>query len=400
MGASTVKIVIAPDSYKGSLSAESAADAMAKGVARALPSAVLLQCPMGDGGEGTLAALVASTGAEVRHTDVTDAHGGTRRAAWGWHSESATAYVELAEVCGLQYTDIHQRSILDGSTYGVGQLISESLKVGATSLVLTLGGSATNDAGAGLLVALGGRLVDKHGHELPPCPRNFSQIDRIDISQLDGRLKNLGVVAAVDVDNPLLGKNGASAIYGPQKGASLGDVNQLESALNVFADKLYDAIGHDVSEYPGAGAAGGVGYMAKAILNAELIPGIDVVMSQVGFLNLIDDADLVITGEGRLDGQSLAGKTPIGISRCASKLNVPVIVIAGQLGHDWRSSYEHGVTAAFSLTDGPMRLEEALGKTRQLLIDRCESVARLFHEASMCHMRSIPKLGEGFFIVT
>ncbi|PMR74791.1 glycerate kinase [Billgrantia endophytica] len=395
-----MKIVIAPDSYKGSLSAQAAAEAMAEGIARALPDAVLLQSPMGDGGEGTLAALISSTGAVVRYANVSDAYGGIRRAAWGWHSKSATAYVELAEACGLQYTDIQQGSILDGTTYGVGQLIRESLDIGAKNLVLTLGGSATNDAGAGILTALGGRLLDENGLELPPRPRNFSQIASIDISNLDGRLKHLRVVAAVDVDNPLLGPNGASSIYGPQKGASPSDVDELESALACFSGKLGESIGNDYRENPGAGAAGGVGFAAKAILNADLKSGIDVVMDQVDFLEIITDADLVITGEGRLDGQSLSGKTPIGISRCASKMSIPVVVVAGQLGNGWRSSYEHGVTAAFSLTDGPMDLKEALGKTGQLLSDRCESVARLVFRESSCHHQLTKSLGEGFIIVT
>ncbi|QOR37151.1 glycerate kinase [Billgrantia diversa] len=373
-----MKIVIAPDSYKGSVSARLAAATMAEGVLRALPDAEVVQCPMGDGGEGTLSALVTCTGAEVRYAEVLDAYGELRRAAWGWNPGTLTAYLELAEACGLQCLDISKHSILDSTTYGVGQLVRETLDAGARSLVLTLGGSATNDAGAGMMVALGGRLLDRNGLELPLGAGNLTKVDRVDLSGLDPRLEDLDVMAAVDVDNPLLGPNGASSIYGPQKGATAMDVKYLDDALETFAAKVASAAGADYKDYPGAGAAGGMGYAAKALFKATLKPGIQVVMEQVGFERALDGTDLVITGEGRLDGQSLAGKTPLGISRVASKKGIPVVVIAGQLGDGWRASYQHGVTAAFSLTDGPMSLQEAVNNSSLLLADRCEAVARLY----------------------
>lgn len=373
-----MKIVIAPDSYKGSVSAQSAAASMAEGVLRALPDAEVVQCPMGDGGEGTLSALVTCTGAEVHYAEVLDAYGEPRQAAWGWNPVTSTAYVELAEACGLQCFDSSKHSILNSTTYGVGQLVSKALDAGPRSLVLTLGGSATNDAGAGMMVALGGRLLDRHGQELSLGAGNLTKVDRVDLSGLDLRLNDLDVMAAVDVDNPLLGPNGASAIYGPQKGANASDVKHLDSALENFAEKVDSAVGADFKDYPGAGAAGGMGYAAKALFKATLKPGIQVVMEQVGFERELDAADLVITGEGRLDGQSLAGKTPLGISRLASERGIPVVVIAGQLGEGWRDCYHHGVTAAFSLIDGPMSLQEAVSNTPSLLADRCESVARLY----------------------
>ncbi|CAM3632291.1 glycerate kinase [Halomonas casei] len=393
-----MKIVIAPDSYKGALSAQAAAVAMEKGIVRAFPHAITIKCPMGDGGEGTLDALASSTGAAVFHTEVVDAFGGSRRAAWGWHSASSTTYVELAEACGLQYVDVEKNSIYRSTTYGVGQLINQALNKGAKSLVITLGGSATNDAGAGMLVALGGKLLDKEGSELPPVTESLFKLDKVDLSGLDQRLKHLQVVAAVDVDNPLLGANGASAIYGPQKGASPADVSILDALLANFSQKVSEATGVDVSDFPGAGAAGGMGYAAMAFLKATLKPGIDVVMQQVNFNNHLNDADLVITGEGRLDGQSLAGKTPIGIARVASERDIPVVIIAGQLGEGWRASYSQGVSAAFSLVDGPMSLAEAIEKADQLLSDRCESIIRLFHASSLSHCKLTNSIKEGFII--
>ncbi|MCW4153863.1 glycerate kinase [Halomonas sp. 18H] len=393
-----MKIVIAPDSYKGALSAQAAAIAMEKGITRAFAKANTIKCPMGDGGEGTLDALVASTGSTVLHAEVVDAYGDSRLAAWGWNSESSTAYVELAEACGLQYVDVEKNAIYRSTTYGVGQVINKALNKGAKSLVLTLGGSATNDAGAGMLVALGGKLLDKGGGELPPVTESLKKLDKVDLSGLDQRLKKLHVVAAVDVDNPLLGDNGASVIYGPQKGASLEDVYVLDRYLGNFSQKVSEVTGVDLSEVHGAGAAGGMGYAAVAFLQATLKPGIDVVMEQVGFNDHLDGADLVITGEGRLDGQSMSGKTPIGIARHASERDIPVVVIAGQLGEGWRASYSEGVSAAFSLVDGPLSLANAIERTDQLLSDRCESIIRLFHASSVSHCKLTNSVKEGFNI--
>ncbi|WP_016855590.1 glycerate kinase [Halomonas smyrnensis] len=372
-----MKIVIAPDSYKGALSAREAADAMAVGVQRAMPEADILTCPMGDGGEGTLSALLAATDAELRHAEVLDAYARPVRAAWGWHAASGTAFVELAEACGLPSVDLSRHALRDSTTYGVGQLVVEALDAGARSLVLTLGGSATNDAGAGLLMALGGRLLNVEGEALPLGAGRLAHLDRVDLSGLDPRLKDLSVMAAVDVDNPLLGDYGATVVYGPQKGASTEDVEALEAALQVFAERVSQATGQDVREAPGAGAAGGMGYAAMAFLGATLKPGIQVVIEQAALADKLEGADLVITGEGRLDGQSLSGKTPIGVARLAKSQGVPAIVLAGQLAGGWREAYEQGVTAAFSLTDGPMPLATAIRQTPSLLSDRCEAVVRL-----------------------
>lgn len=372
-----MKILIAPDSYKDALGAREAASAIARGAHRAYSEAELVECPMGDGGEGTLDALLASTGAERRLADVHDALERPARAAWGWHAASRTAYVELAEASGLQALRRDERTALHSTTRGVGELILAALEAGAERLILTLGGSATNDAGAGMLVALGARLEDATGRPLPPGGAALAELARLDLSGLDPRLASLTVETAVDVDNPLTGPRGASAVFGPQKGATEADIERLDAALGHFADHVARALGHDERDHPGAGAAGGMGFAARALLGAELRPGIELVMAQAGFDTLLAGADLVITGEGQLDGQSLAGKTPIGIARRANAFGVPTVILAGRLGRDWQAAYAEGVSAAFALADGPMDLDEALSRCAELLADRAESVVRL-----------------------
>jgi len=373
-----MNVLLCPDSFKDALSAEEAAKAMAQGIQRAAPNAITQLCPLADGGEGSLDALIAATHAERRTLTVQDALGRPRQAAWGWLSEQRTAFIELAEASGLQHLTREERNALHTTTFGVGELFLAALDAGATHALLLLGGSATNDAGAGMLQALGATLLDAQGQPLPPGGGALQQLATLDLSTLDPRLADLRVEAAVDVDNPLLGERGASAVFGPQKGATDADVATLDRALGHFADLTAKALGKDDRALPGAGAAGGMGFAAHCFLNAALTPGIEMIMQQANFAQLLNDADLVITGEGRLDGQSLAGKTPIGVSRAAKRQGKPVIVLAGSLGDGWQACKEEGVTAAFALADGLMTLEQALPRTAELLADRCESIARLW----------------------
>ena len=373
-----MKVLLCPDSFKDALGAEDAAKAMAQGIQRAAPNAITQLCPLADGGEGSLDALIAATHAERRTLTVQDALGRPRQAAWGWLSEQRTAFIELAEASGLQHLTREERNALHTTTFGVGELFLAALEEGATHALLLLGGSATNDAGAGMLQALGATLLDAQGQPLPPGGAALQQLATLDLSTLDPRLAELRVEAAVDVDNPLLGERGASAVFGPQKGATDADVATLDRALGHFADLTAKALGKDDRALPGAGAAGGMGFAAHCFLNAALTPGIEMIMQQANFAQLLNDADLVITGEGRLDGQSLAGKTPIGVSRAAKRHGKPVIVLAGSLGDGWQACTEEGVTAAFALADGLMTLEQALPRTAELLADRCESIARLW----------------------
>ncbi|MDQ7733531.1 glycerate kinase [Halomonas sp. SpR1] len=373
-----MNVLLCPDSFKDALSAQDAAAAMARGVQRAMPEAQVLVCPLADGGEGSLEALIAATGAERRQLKVQDALGRPRQAAWGWLSDQRTAFIELAEASGLQHLEAAERTALHTSTFGVGELLLAALDQGAEKALLLLGGSATNDAGAGMLQALGARLLDQNGKLLPPGGAALSQLASLELDGLDPRLAKLTLEAAVDVDNPLLGERGASAVFGPQKGASPEEVEQLDRALGHFADISAHALGNDYRTLPGAGAAGGMGFAAKAFLNATLKPGIEMIMQQADMATLLARADLVITGEGRLDGQSLSGKTPIGVSRAAKRLNKPVIVLAGSLGDGWQACFDEGVTAAFALADGPMTLSDALPRTAELLEARCESLLRLW----------------------
>jgi glycerate 2-kinase len=376
-----MKILICPDSFKDALPAEAAARAIACGIRRLGDGIALVECPLADGGEGSLDALLAATGAERRTATVRDALGRRARADWGWLAERRTAFVELAEASGIQALAPAERTALHSTTFGVGELIREALDAGAERLLLTLGGSATNDGGAGMLVALGARLRDAAGRELPPGGAALEHLAELDLAGLDRRLAGLRVEAAVDVDNPLLGERGASAIFGPQKGATPDDVARLDAALARFADFSAEALGEEHRDLPGAGAAGGMGFAARAFLGAELRPGIELVMAQAGFEALLADADLVITGEGQLDGQSLAGKTPVGVARAARVRDVPVVVLAGRLAPGWQAAFEQGVTAAFALADGPMALDEALDRCAELLADRAESVVRLLTAA-------------------
>ncbi|MFC3283285.1 glycerate kinase [Litchfieldella rifensis] len=373
-----MNLLIAPDSFKDALSARDAAAAIAAGARRARPDVIAHECPMGDGGEGTLDALLAATGAERREARVQDALGRPLTAAWGWQPGTRTAFVELAEASGLQQLAREERTALHSTTFGVGELIREALDAGAERLLLTLGGSATNDAGAGMLSALGGRLLDSDGHLLPPGGAALANLAELDLSGLDSRLATLEIEAAVDVDNPLLGSRGASAVFGPQKGASQAEVEALDAALSRFADLTAKAMGTDHRDLPGAGAAGGMGFAARAFLGASLRPGIELVMEQVDFPRLLANADLVITGEGQLDGQSLAGKTPIGIARAAQARQVPCVALVGRLGQGWQAAHTEGISAAFALADGPMALDEALSRCAELLEERAEEVVRLF----------------------
>lgn len=376
-----MNVLLCPDSFKDALSAQDAAAAMARGVQRALPSADIQTCPLADGGEGSLDALIAATGAERRQLEVQDALGRPRQAAWGWLSAQRTAFIELAEASGLQHLEADERNALHTSTFGVGELLLAALDQGAEKALLLLGGSATNDGGAGMLQALGARFLDQNGEPLPPGGAALNQLASLELDGLDPRLAKLTLEAAVDVDNPLLGERGASAVFGPQKGASPEEVEQLDRALGHFADISAQALGDDYRSLPGAGAAGGMGFAAKAFLNATLKPGIEMIMQQADMATLLARADLVITGEGRLDGQSLAGKTPIGVSRAAKRLNKTVIVLAGSLGDGWQACFDEGVTAAFALADGPMTLTDALPRTAELLEARCENLLRLWAAA-------------------
>ena len=373
-----MKIVIAPDSFKDSLSAEKVADAIAAGLADVLPDAQLVKCPMADGGEGTVEAIVAAGNGQLRRNQVQGPLGGAVDAHWGWLPDSRTAIIEMAEASGLQLVALGQRDACISSTFGTGELIKAALDAGAQRIILAIGGSATNDAGAGALQALGLGLFDAQGQSLARGGLALANVTRIALEGLDPRLADVSFEIAADVNNPLCGEQGASAIFGPQKGASSEQVQQLDQALGHFADHCAQALSRDVRQEPGSGAAGGLGFAAKAFLGAQFRAGVEVVAELVGLAEAVKGADLVITGEGRFDAQTLRGKTPFGVARIAQAQGVPVVVLAGTLGEGYQTMYEHGVNAAFALTCGPMSLEHACTHAPQLLTDRARDIARLW----------------------
>lgn len=377
-----MKIVIAPDSFKDSLSAEGVAAAIASGISSVLPGAQVVCCPMADGGEGTMDAIVAACHGEQRSLAVRGPLGGQVTAHWGWLADSRTAIIEMAQASGLQLLTLEQRDACRTSTFGTGQLISAALDAGAERIILAIGGSATNDAGSGMLRALGLRTFDAEGAELEEGGLALSRVARLDASGLDPRLAKARLEVAADVDNPLCGRNGASAIFGPQKGASPEQVELLDHALGHFADHCAQLLGRDVRDFPGCGAAGGMGFAAKAFLDAQFRPGIDVVAELAGLEEAVQGADLVITGEGRFDAQTLRGKTPFGVARVARRHAVPVVVIAGTLGEGYQALYAHGIDAAFAVTSGPMTLQHACANAAELLTARAADILRLWTTAS------------------
>ncbi|WP_024683343.1 glycerate kinase [Pseudomonas syringae] len=377
-----MKIVIAPDSFKDSLSAQAVADAIASGVAEVWPHAELIKCPMADGGEGTIEALLAACNGELMSASVSGPLGAPVTAHWGWLAESRTAIIEMAMASGLQLLTLAQRDACVTSTEGTGQLISAALDAGARRVILAIGGSATNDGGSGMLTALGARFLDADDQPLAPGGLALAELARIDLSGFDPRLSDVCIEIAADVDNPLCGPNGASSIFGPQKGASPEQVMALDAALGCFAEQTAQVLGEDLRDSPGSGAAGGMGFAAKAYLKASFRAGVEVVADLTGLEQALIGADLVITGEGRFDAQTLRGKTPLGVARVAQRRQVPVIVLAGTLGEGYEQLYAHGIGAAFALVSGPMSLEQACRDTRRLLHERARDVARLWQMAS------------------
>lgn len=324
--------LLAPDSFKESLTARQVCEALEAGLREVFPDATYVHVPMADGGEGTLQSLVDATGGEVSTLTVEGPTGTPVEARYAILGDGSTAVVEMASASGLALVAPGVRDPRTASSYGTGQLVAACLDRGATRLVLGLGGSATNDAGAGFARALGVRFLDADGAELPPGGAALARLATIDTSGLDPRLDALRIDVACDVTNPLCGPEGASAVYGPQKGADAATVAELDAALARFAEVVLSDLGRDVRETPGAGAAGGLGAGLLAFTHGELRRGVDIVIEYTGLEGRVADADVVITGEGRIDAQTRFGKTPHGVARVARAAGKPVIALAGSLG--------------------------------------------------------------------
>lgn len=362
-----MRIIVAPDSFKGSLTAMEAAAAMRQGVLDALPDAEVVALPMADGGEGTTEALVAGTGGRLVPHVVTGPLGEPVEAAWGLLGDGETAVIEMAAASGLLLVPPDRRDPKVTTTYGTGELIRAALDRGVRRIVVGIGGSATNDGGVGMVQALGGRFLKADGSEVGRGGAALLDLERIDLSGLDPRLAEVELLVACDVDNPLTGPRGAAAVYGPQKGATPEDVVLLDRALTRMADVMARDLGRDVRERPGAGAAGGLGAGFLGFLGARLRPGIEVVIEATGLDQQLAGAGLVISGEGRTDGQTLAGKVPLGVARAAARHGVPVVVISGAVTADADALLEQGIHALLSIAPGPVTLDEAMARAGEWL---------------------------------
>lgn len=372
------EILIAPDSFKGSLSASQVCDAVEAGIRRVLPGAEIVKVPMADGGEGTVQALVDATGGKLVTQEVTEPMGERVEASFGLLGDGETAVIEMASASGLPLVTPEKRNPLLTTTYGTGELILAALERGRGRLIVGIGGSATNDGGAGMAQALGAKLLDADGRDIGLGGGALAALESIDVSGMTPLLGEARVQVACDVTNPLCGPEGASHVYGPQKGATPAMVAQLDANLAHYAELIRRDLGRKVGEMPGAGAAGGLGGGLVAFCNAELKPGIELVIDAVKLEQKMRRADLVITGEGKIDAQSAFGKTPMGVARLAKRLGVPVVAIGGTIGDGAEALYEHGVGLIMPIIDRPMTLEEAMKPTvaKTLIANAAERIAR------------------------
>jgi glycerate kinase len=376
-----MRVVIAPDSFKECTPAAAVAKALAEGWRRVFPEDDLRLVPMADGGEGTVDALVAATGGQYVRVPVTGPLGEPVEAVYGLLGDAKTAVIEMASASGLPRVPLERRDPRTATTYGTGELIRHALENGARRIIIGIGGSATNDGGAGMAQALGYGFYDDQGRPLPPGGAALARLARIDASSPHPGLAACDIQVACDVDNPLCGPRGASRVYGPQKGATPEMVEELDAALRHFGAVIGRELGVSVMDLPGAGAAGGLGAGLMAFAGGRLRPGVELVADACGLAEHMRGAGLVITGEGRLDGQSAHGKTPVGVARLAKAQGVPVVAVAGALGEAYGVVYEQGIDAAWSISPGPMTLDEAMEKALPLLTRTAEAVARTWRAA-------------------
>ena len=379
-----MKIVVAPDSFKGSLSAQEVCKAVKRGIHTVFPDTEVIELPLADGGEGIMESIVCASGGKIIKTKVYDPLHRKIEAGFGVLGDEETAIIEMAQASGLTLLEETERNPLAASSFGTGQLISAALDEGYRKFIIGIGGSATNDAGAGMLKALGVKFYDKDGLELEEGGEALSRLASIDDSGLDRRIHDADFVVASDVRNRLCGPEGASAIFGPQKGATPEMVQKLDEALHHFADIVLRESGLNLLIYEGGGAAGGIGAALIAFLQAELHSGIDLVMKNINFDEEIKGADLIITGEGRLDSQTLGGKLITGITKAASKEGIPVIALAGSQNLSPKQLTEIDLLSAFSIVSGPCTVQEAMENANHLITEKTIAVMNVLKIAFQC----------------
>lgn len=376
-----MKIASAPDSFKECLTADEVAGAIEEGVRRALPDCVTVCVPMADGGEGTVDALIAATNGRIVELTGTGPMGTPVATRYGLLGDGESAVIEMAAVSGLPLVRTEERDPRIATTYGTGELLCDALNRGASRIIIGLGGSATNDGGAGAAQALGVSLRDAAGRELPWGGAALARLATIDLSRRHPRLNQCVLEAACDVDNPLCGPTGASRVYGPQKGAGPKVVEELDAALRHFGDIIEAQLGVPVLDVPGAGAAGGLGAGLVAFAGGVLRPGVDIVADACKLTSRIAGAELVITGEGRIDAQTPHGKTPAGVAKAARQLGIPVVAIAGSLGPGYDAVHDCGIREVIPIQSGTMSLAEAMARAPELLAAAAERVARAWADA-------------------
>ncbi len=373
-----MKVVVAPDKFKGSLSAPEVARAIARGVKAVAPDAEVVEVPMADGGEGTVEALVSATGGEFREAEGTGPLGDPVTARFGLLGDGKTAVIEMAAASGLVLVPKERRDPRKTTTRGTGELLLAAIEAGARRVILGIGGSATNDGGAGLGQALGFRLLDVQGNEIGPGGGALAWLARIDASGRNPKLHGVEIAVACDVDNPLCGERGASAVFGPQKGATPEMVEELDRNLAHLAEIVERDLGLPIRDFPGAGAAGGLGGGLVAFASGHLEPGITLVIRAVGLADRLHGADLCLTGEGSIDASSVFGKAAVGVARLAHSFDCPTLALAGAIGEGAEGVLDQGIDAYFSICNRPLSLEDALAQCADLLEQAAMQAVRAF----------------------
>ena len=374
-----MRFVLAPDSFKESLTAKEVADAMEIGIKKVFPDAECIKVPMADGGEGTVQSLVDGTEGKIYEVKVTGPLGETVNARYGILGDNETAVIEMAEASGIHYVEKEKRNPLITTTFGTGEVIKYALDKNVKKIIIGIGGSATNDGGAGMIQALGGRLLDEEGNDLPFGGGSLDKLYKIDVSNFDKRINEIDIEVACDVSNPLTGAEGASAIFGPQKGATEELIKILDNNLGHYAQIIKEQLGKDMANEKGAGAAGGLGFALLAFCNGHLKPGIDIVIKYSNLDEKVQGASYIITGEGSIDRQTKFGKTPYGVAQVAKKYDIPVIAVAGNVGSGVEELYELGFNSILSIMPGVMTLEKALNSGKENIENTVENVARLLN---------------------
>lgn len=369
--------VLAPDSFKESMTAKEVCIAMEKGLRKVYPTANYVHIPMADGGEGTVQSLVDATGGQLRYIEVTGPLGEPVTAAYGLLGDGTTAAIEMASASGIHLVNKDNKNPLKTTTYGTGELIRECLNQGIRKIIIGIGGSATNDGGTGMAEALGAKFLDAKGNTLPRGGGSLGGLANIDISSLDARLQQVQLIVACDVTNPLCGEHGAAHVFGPQKGATPEMVQQLDANLAHYADVVKRQLGKDVRDLPGAGAAGGLGAGLLIFTRTALQKGIEIVIEYTGLKQKLANADIVFTGEGGIDFQTKFGKTPYGVAQAAKQSGKKVIAVAGYIGEGIDTLYQEGIDAVFGIVPGASELGKLLVEGPQNVERTCENIARV-----------------------